>query len=131
MIYLKDFEQRRNYYAFNTSTGEVKMVDKPDSRFFGFLTFLQPNLVAALYRKADVLTLQIGLNMWPNNLGSRTSHQHRDGETTVFTLLQDETPVYEHTYPSWWQRPNSFFNVAEGSPPDEEEDYLAYVHYNF
>lgn len=131
MIHLEEFNHFDSYFDFNQTTGEAALSPSRDNRFFGYLYFLQPDLVAALYRKAGILTLQIGRDTWQSNPGFVTSYQHQDGGTTVFTLLQDGITVYEYSYPSWWQRPDSFFNVAEGSPPDEEEDYLAYVHYSF
>jgi hypothetical protein len=78
-----------------------------------------------------VLTLQIGQDKWSYDASLNTSYHHEDGGRTIFIVYRDGVKIYEYVYPSWWLHPDTFFNVIEGAPPDEEKDFLAYVHSMF
>lgn len=129
MIYLEEFNHYEHYHVLDPLTGSTQPVPKRDDRFFGFLAFLEPGLPAALYKERGVLTLQIGRQRWADSPDLRTTYEHLTGGTTRFGLWRGEAQLYERTYPSWWRHPDAVILVAEGAPPDEEEDFLAYVHH--
>lgn len=135
MIVLEHFNLYKKYFAFDPFSGQALPVDKRDDRFFGFLSFLQSDLIAALYRVQGVLTLQIGTQTWAYGLGITTTYSHNyehpDGAHTIFRVVDNGTIVYECTYRSWWRSPDVIFSIAEGKPADEEEDFLAYVNEKF
>ena len=135
MIVLEHFDLYEKYYSLDPTTGQVQPVAKRDDRFFGFLSFLQSDLIAALYRVRGVLTLQIGTQTWVYGSGTTTTYQHDydhpDGAHTVFRVVQDGAIAYERIYRSWWRSPDVVFSIAEGKPADEEEDFLSYVDEKF
>ncbi len=132
MMYLKKFNHFNSFFSFNPINGEAYAVPKIDGKHSGFLSFLEGNEVAALYRTGGVLTLQIGKAKWYYSTFLSTSHHHINGGKTVFTILEKGREIYSLEYTSWWVRLKTPLPPALGElANDEEDDFLGYAHSAF
>ena len=132
MMYLKKYNHFNSFSSFDSVNGETHAVTKIEGKYSGFISIMEGNIVAAIYRAAGVLTLQIGKKKWKYTSTLTTSHQHIDGGKTLFTIFEQGEKIYSLEYPSWWVRLKMHFPPALGElNNDDEDDFLGYVHSAF
>ena len=131
-MYLKEYNHFNSFFSFDSINGEAYAVVKIEGKYSGFLSILEGNKVAAIYRTAGTLTLQIGREKWNFTPTLSTSHQHVDGGKTLFTIFEKGEEIYSLEYASWWIRLKTYLPPALGElANDEEDDFLGYVHSAF
>ena len=129
MIYLKTYQQFNKPVAFDPSTGEAVATAPHQAGFSGFVATLPNGQLAALYKQAEGMVLQIARQRWVNGSAVRTQHQYLDGGKTLFALYQYDKEEFSCEYPSWWTTLDTHLPPALGElANDEEDDFLGFVH---
>jgi hypothetical protein len=129
MMYLKEYSHFNSFFSLDSISGEAHAVAKIEGKHSGFLSILEGNTVAAIYRTGGILTLQIGKEKWNYTPALSTSHQHMDGGKTLFTIFDKGEKIYSLEYTSWWVRLETHLPPALGElANDDEDDFLGYVH---